>query len=43
MLALIVPDEGYSWNSSCALNLISAFLLRKSNVNKREKKARFCF
>jgi len=26
ILALSVPDEGYSGNVSCALNLLSAFL-----------------
>jgi len=26
---LSVPDEGYSKNTPCALNLISTFLLRK--------------
>jgi hypothetical protein len=27
MLVLSVPDEGYSGNASCELNLISTFLL----------------
>ena len=34
ILALRVPDEGYSRNASCALNLISTFLLHKKKINK---------
>jgi len=30
---LSVPDEGYSRNASCALNLISIFLLRTLDFN----------
>jgi len=30
MLALSVPDEGYSKSSQCTINLISTFLLRFS-------------
>jgi hypothetical protein len=29
---LSVPDEGYSRNSSCALNLISTFLLQRRKL-----------
>ena len=32
ILALGVPDEGYSRNASCALNLISTVLLRQLSV-----------
>ena len=32
-LALSVPDEGYSRKASCALNLISTFLLMHVYIN----------
>jgi hypothetical protein len=35
ILILIVPDEGYSRNLSCTLNLISTFLLLFKNIAER--------
>jgi hypothetical protein len=32
ILSLRVPEEGYSRNASCALNLISTFLLNKKSI-----------
>ena len=32
LLTLSIHDEGYSINKSCALNLISMFLLKKDNI-----------
>ena len=34
LLTLSIPDEGYSRNKSCALNWISAFLLKTSMIHK---------
>jgi len=33
-LALIVPDQGYFRNASCALNLISTFLFHFLHITK---------
>jgi len=34
LLTLSIPDEGYSRNVSCALNLISTFLLHHVSIDE---------
>ena len=43
ILALIVPDEGYSRNASCALNVISTFLSRVFNEKEHQVSYLFLF